>query len=182
MHRICKSVDVDMAHIIEGHGGPCLNIHGHTWKFEVEVAGQELDRLGMVADFGQLKKHVLIPVHELCDHAFALSERMAYTIRPHLESIWQAFRATRVSEVPMYTTVTDLNGARHLFLGDGMKVAVFPFAPTSERLAEWLYGVANRWAERYRQAAGQELVVVRATVYETLHPVKAFATYHGRTA
>lgn len=63
-----------------------------------------------------------------------------------------------------------LAGARNEFPGD-IKVSVFPFAPTSERLAEWLFHLAD-------EKLGDERVRVLSTrVYETLHPVESIAEY-----
>ena len=52
-----------------------------------------------------------------------------------------------------------------------MKVAVFPFTPTSERLAEWFYEVAAM------QLADNRVQVASTRVYESLHPVATFAEY-----
>jgi hypothetical protein len=64
-----------------------------------------------------------------------------------------------------------LGGARNESPG-GIKMAVFPFSPTSERLAEWLYGVA-------RAEVGDERVRVASTrILETLHPSECIAEYY----
>jgi 6-pyruvoyl-tetrahydropterin synthase len=52
-----------------------------------------------------------------------------------------------------------------------MKVAVFPFTPTSERLAEWFFQVANE------KLANDRVRIAAARVYESLHPVATFAEY-----
>ncbi|MFW6023956.1 MAG: hypothetical protein ACOC9O_04340, partial [Myxococcota bacterium] len=69
--------------------------------------------------------------------------------------------------------VVQLAGAETRYPG-GLKVAVFPFSPTSERLAEWLYGLAASRLEddRVRVAYGR--------IYETLHPVESVAEYRPR--
>ena len=43
------------AHYLPGYEGPCKNLHGHTWQVEVTIAGEQLDTIGMVADFAVLK-------------------------------------------------------------------------------------------------------------------------------
>ena len=53
-----------------------------------------------------------------------------------------------------------------------MKVTVFPFSPTSERIAQWLYNAAVDKIEDER------VKVTFARIYETLHPVEAVAEYH----
>jgi hypothetical protein len=63
-----------------------------------------------------------------------------------------------------------LAGARNQTPG-GIKVCVFPFTPTSERLAQWLHQVAT-------ETMADDRVKVRGTrVYETLHPMESFADY-----
>jgi 6-pyruvoyltetrahydropterin/6-carboxytetrahydropterin synthase len=46
------------AHLLRGYKGKCESLHGHNWKVEIEVEAEKLDSLGMVMDFGVLKKHL----------------------------------------------------------------------------------------------------------------------------
>lgn len=50
----------DAAHFLKGYEGKCANIHGHRWKVEVQIKGEELQekgtKRGMLVDFGDLKK------------------------------------------------------------------------------------------------------------------------------
>ena len=55
----------------------------------------------------------------------------------------------------------------------GIKVIVFPFAPTSELLAEWLWQAATDGLG----PVAPNVRVATARVYETLHPVEAVAEY-----
>ncbi len=55
------------AHFLRGYEGKCKNLHGHTWRIEVFICSETLDDLGMVADFGLLKKHLNDFVDEM-DH------------------------------------------------------------------------------------------------------------------
>jgi hypothetical protein len=64
----------------------------------------------------------------------------------------------------------ELNGARNERPG-GIKVAVFPFTPTSERLAQWLYDATKK------SVGDGRVQVVSARVYETLHPTELVAEY-----
>ena len=81
------------------------------------------------------------------------------------------------SRIPVHNTadtcervVTRLGGAENRYPG-GMKVTVFPFSPTSERIAEWLFNAAVDKMEDDR------VKVTFARIYETLHPVEAVAEY-----
>jgi len=46
------------AHHLLNYKGECENQHGHNWKVEVFVRGNELDRSNILLDFKVLKKKV----------------------------------------------------------------------------------------------------------------------------
>lgn len=73
MHKIAKEFSFDMAHMLDGHDGKCQNLHGHTYKLQVEVCGElirEGAKSGMVIDFSDLKAVVKREILDLMDHAF----------------------------------------------------------------------------------------------------------------
>ena len=45
---------IDSAHFVPGSNSKCENIHGHTWKVQIELVGEIQDD-GMVLDFGIIK-------------------------------------------------------------------------------------------------------------------------------
>lgn len=55
---VSKDMTFAAAHYIEGHAGPCKNLHGHNYRVRVFVRAQTLDHLGMVVDFADLKQHL----------------------------------------------------------------------------------------------------------------------------
>ena len=175
MYRIRKSVDVDFAHHVRGHQGPCINLHGHTWKLEVEVGASELDDQGFVVDFGVLKRRVLTPCHSLLDHALAIGSATYAEVADELRETGRKLLASRgpaqCEEAP--PAPLSLHGAESSYPG-GMKLAVFPFSPTSERIARWLYELAAHELNDGRVS------VVLGRVYETLHPVHAVAEFGPR--
>ena len=44
------------AHRLRGYRGKCEDLHGHNWRVEVGATADALNELGMVIDFGELKK------------------------------------------------------------------------------------------------------------------------------
>ena len=58
MFELSVTGDFAAAHILRGYGGKCENLHGHTWKVEVTLRGEELDDVGMVVDFAVVKKQL----------------------------------------------------------------------------------------------------------------------------
>ena len=57
------------AHRLTMVGEKCENLHGHNWKVEVYVQGQQLDEGGVLMDFGIVKRHVRDLMKTL-DHKF----------------------------------------------------------------------------------------------------------------
>lgn len=77
--RITKEFRFEAAHALTGHDGPCRNIHGHSYCLSVTVTGAPVtdrssSKLGMVMDFGDLKRLVRVHVVDPLDHALLLHE------------------------------------------------------------------------------------------------------------
>ena len=43
------------AHQLRGYRGKCENLHGHNYKIEIYARGRELDSIGLLVDFVELK-------------------------------------------------------------------------------------------------------------------------------
>ncbi len=43
------------AHQLRSYKGKCENLHGHNYKIEIFVRGRELDNIGLLVDFGDVK-------------------------------------------------------------------------------------------------------------------------------
>lgn len=52
---VFKDFELAAAHAIRGHTRGCQNLHGHNYRVRVHVSARELDALGMVIDFADLK-------------------------------------------------------------------------------------------------------------------------------
>jgi len=76
--RITKEFKFEMAHALKGYDGLCRNIHGHSYELLVTVTGipvmdKTSTKLGMVMDFGDLKKIVRKSIIDEFDHALVLN-------------------------------------------------------------------------------------------------------------
>ncbi len=72
--RLTKEFTLETGHALYGYDGKCKNIHGHSYKLAVTVKGKPIAdtdhvKLGMVMDFGDLKKIVNREVIDPFDHA-----------------------------------------------------------------------------------------------------------------
>jgi 6-pyruvoyltetrahydropterin/6-carboxytetrahydropterin synthase len=43
------------AHQLRGYKGKCENLHGHNYRIEIYARGSELDNIGLLVDFVELK-------------------------------------------------------------------------------------------------------------------------------
>lgn len=77
--RLTKEFSFEAAHALDGYDGPCREIHGHSYRLFVTVAGRpvadpENPKYGMVMDFGVLKHIVNEQIVSRFDHAFVLRD------------------------------------------------------------------------------------------------------------
>ena len=56
MYRISVIDYFSSAHQLKGYKGKCEHIHGHNWKVEIEVESKNLNEIGLLIDFGDLKQ------------------------------------------------------------------------------------------------------------------------------
>ena len=83
--RITKQFSFETGHALYGYDGKCKNVHGHSYKLWVTVLGEPVSdekdvKLGMVIDFGDLKKMVKQEIVDVFDHATVFNKNT-----PHLE-------------------------------------------------------------------------------------------------
>jgi 6-pyruvoyltetrahydropterin/6-carboxytetrahydropterin synthase len=67
--RVTRSFSFEAAHQLDWHAGACKNLHGHSYRLEVTVAG-ELDDNGIVVDFADLRDAVQRDVLDVFDHTY----------------------------------------------------------------------------------------------------------------
>jgi len=78
--RVTKQFDFEMAHALWDYDGLCKNLHGHSYKLFVTVLGNPITdksstKLGMVIDFGDLKKIVKTTIVDVFDHSVVLNKK-----------------------------------------------------------------------------------------------------------
>ena len=91
--RVTKEFSFEMSHVLSDYDGPCRNIHGHSYRLFVTVAGTPLNdpgnpKNGMVIDFNELKQIVNDEIINLFDHSVAVSSDYCKTKLDTLKSIF----------------------------------------------------------------------------------------------
>jgi 6-pyruvoyltetrahydropterin/6-carboxytetrahydropterin synthase len=86
MFEIRVEKTIACAHRLTDYNGPCEELHGHNYRIEVAYSGTELDRAGMLVDFGDIKK-ALASILGSLDHKY-LNELPAFRdLSPSAENI-----------------------------------------------------------------------------------------------
>ena len=67
MFAVSTEVEFAAAHALAGYAGPCEKLHGHNYRVRLIVTAPELDGVGMVMDFAELKR-VLKDITAPLDH------------------------------------------------------------------------------------------------------------------
>jgi len=75
MYLVRVEVTFDSGHRLLDYQGKCAFPHGHTYRAEVFLEAEALDRLGLVYDFTELKGRIKDWVDANWDHAFLVNSR-----------------------------------------------------------------------------------------------------------
>ena len=90
MFEITVEESFAAGHALRGYKGKCENTHGHNYKVVVVLRGPDLDRVGLLYDFVELKMR-MGEVIEALDHVY-LNEIPPFTeINPSAENIARYF-------------------------------------------------------------------------------------------
>jgi 6-pyruvoyltetrahydropterin/6-carboxytetrahydropterin synthase len=72
MFEVTREIRFCYGHRLLQHPGKCRHLHGHNARAVITVAAAELDRLGMVVDFGAIKARLGAWIDEQLDHRLLL--------------------------------------------------------------------------------------------------------------
>ncbi|MGD0583109.1 MAG: 6-carboxytetrahydropterin synthase [Bacteroidales bacterium] len=127
--RVTREFGFEMAHVLFNYDGPCRNVHGHSYRLFVTVAGVPVNdpadpKNGMVIDFTDLKNIVLGEIVNIFDHSVVISsdfdkqktEMMSKTFgntvivayQPTCENLVADFASRIRSRLPASTTLHSL--------------------------------------------------------------------------
>jgi len=108
--RVCKIFEWEAAHKLElPYESKCKNVHGHSYRVEVEVEG-EINEEGMVIDFSYLKKAV---ESASFDHTYLndltnknpTAENLILYLKSIFDCVWE-FKEIKLRRIRVYETST----------------------------------------------------------------------------
>ncbi len=72
MFKVTKEIHFCYGHRLLNYNGKCRNLHGHNGKAVITLETPELDALGMVIDFSEIKRVIGKWIDETLDHKMIL--------------------------------------------------------------------------------------------------------------
>lgn len=69
MFEVSVEETFSAGHALRHYKGKCENVHGHNYRVRVTFEGAQLDKIGLLVDFGDVKK-VLRKAISYLDHQF----------------------------------------------------------------------------------------------------------------
>ena len=72
IHSVTKVINFCYGHRLLNYNGKCQHLHGHNGIVEIEIESDSLDELGMVVDFGEIRKAVKGWIDSNLDHKMIL--------------------------------------------------------------------------------------------------------------
>jgi 6-pyruvoyltetrahydropterin/6-carboxytetrahydropterin synthase len=72
MHKVTKELQFCYGHRLLNYDGKCRYLHGHNGRVQIELSADQLDALGMVRDFTEIKEVIQTWLDEQLDHKMLL--------------------------------------------------------------------------------------------------------------
>jgi 6-pyruvoyltetrahydropterin/6-carboxytetrahydropterin synthase len=90
MYEVTVEDSFAAGHYLRNYKGKCENPHGHNYKVRVTLAGEELDKAGLLLDFRVLKE-AMKPVIDRLDHQMINDLEPFKVLNPSAENLAKYF-------------------------------------------------------------------------------------------
>ncbi|MBN1252215.1 MAG: 6-carboxytetrahydropterin synthase [Bacteroidales bacterium] len=139
--RVTKEFHFEMAHALWNYDGLCKNIHGHSYILFVTVIGEPITennnpKIGMVIDFGDLKKIVNSTIVNKFDHCVVLSSKAPSKHLLTTEEMFERYEILNYQPT-CENMVIDFAERIKSKLPDDVKLFSIKLHETANSFAEW---------------------------------------------
>lgn len=110
MFQVSVEETFSAGHALRGYQGKCENPHGHNYRVRVNVAGEELDSIGLLYDFTHLKR-ILRSLIEGVDHKFLNDQAPFDIVNPSAENMAKFFydeTSRQIGPMPQGSRITSI--------------------------------------------------------------------------
>ena len=110
MFQVSVEETFSSGHALRGYKGKCENVHGHNYRVQVRLEGAQLNEIGLLVDFTDLKR-VLRGIIAGLDHQF-LNDLDAFKIvNPSAENMAKYFydeMVRQLTNLPLGAGITEV--------------------------------------------------------------------------
>jgi 6-pyruvoyltetrahydropterin/6-carboxytetrahydropterin synthase len=109
MFQVSVEETFSSGHALRGYRGKCENVHGHNYRVRVTLEGPQLDSIGLLVDFTQLKQ-VMREIIGGLDHQFINDLEAFRTVNPSAENLAKYIHdevARKLTGLPDGARITD---------------------------------------------------------------------------
>lgn len=139
--RVTREFSFEMAHVLGNYDGPCRNIHGHSYKLFITLAGKPVTdkfnpKYGMVIDFAVMKNIVNGVIIDKFDHSIVLSSEFG---KEKLEVLRSMFENVNIVDYQptCENLIADFAERLKDKLPEGVKLFSLRLHETEKLYAEW---------------------------------------------
>jgi len=134
---IMRRIKFCCGHRLHQHGGKCEHFHGHNYVADFFVTGDQVDSVGRVVDFAELKARFKGWIDAHWDHSFLISQEDS-----NAEQALRMVQPMRYFVLPYNPTAENMarylleNVAPDLLLGTGARATAVRIWETEDAYAE----------------------------------------------
>ena len=110
MFDVCVEQTFAAGHALRNYKGRCENTHGHNFKVQVSLEGDQLDQTGLLVDFLDVKS-LMDSIVQRLDHQFLNEVAPFDVVNPSAENIARYFfeqMSTGLSSNPVPIRITEV--------------------------------------------------------------------------
>ena len=110
MFEVSVEETFSSGHALRGYKGKCENVHGHNYRVRVKLQGPQLNDIGLLVDFTDLKR-VLRGIIARLDHQFLNDVEPFKTVNPSAENLAKYFFdevGKQLTELPRDAKITEV--------------------------------------------------------------------------
>ena len=98
MFEISVEESFSAGHALRGYRGKCENPHGHNYRVRITMQGPQLDSIGLLYDFTNIKR-MLREVIGALDHQFLNDLAPFATVNPSAENLARYFHDQTIRQI-----------------------------------------------------------------------------------
>jgi 6-pyruvoyltetrahydropterin/6-carboxytetrahydropterin synthase len=155
---IMRRIKFCAGHRLFKHGGKCEHFHGHNYVADFFVTGDEVDAVGRVVDFSELKTRFKGWIDAHWDHSFLISKGDA-----NAEAALRMVEPMRYFVLPYNPTAENMarylleNVAPEVLLGTGARATAVRIWETEDSYAEASVDASNEFGAFPKYATAESI-------------------------